>query len=350
MSDTQTNPLDSDIKRDRGSRLTTAVVSPLTALAVSIGASKFLLTTALNLPDWFGFATGCAAGTWLALELIERSIIVNKSVQAFVTVDPLISLRNAGNALVSYGPGMHLCHFWEQRIPENNIGLGAVAIDITGTVQTKNGTLTKKGGVRLRPNIIQLEAFLSGVGSIPSELAGLIEVEIVEFLSTQDVLDALKNIKALNEHLKHKFVQDDHGKPVKHPIEDRYGIIIDDVTIDELLPSKEIMETMGTITENETIDAIVANSFGYKNVKSLNTAVRQSKVSAEAVTRRRTEVMAMSGNLQGMELSRADYNVNLNGLGDISPEVASAVASVALAMNKKGGKKKPSKTTEGGKT
>ncbi len=332
MAQTQTNPLDSDIDRDRSTRLTSTFVSPILALGLSTTIGKFLLTTALGLPDWFGFAIGCAGGTWLALELIERSIIVNKSVQAFVTVDPLISLLNEGNALVSYGPGTHFCHFWEQRIPENNIGLGAVAINITGTVQTKNGTLTKKGSVRLRPNIKQLEAFISGVGAIPSDLAGLIEAEVVEYLSNKDVLEVLLKIKDLNLHLKRKFVEDEHGKHVSHPIEDRYGIIIDDVTIDELLPSKEIMETMGTLTESQLLNKIVAESFGFDNTSYFNEAIAERKFTNEEVTRRRTEIMAMSGNLQGMDLKRADYNVNLNGLGDISPEVAQAIATAITAV------------------
>lgn len=337
MAHNQTNPSDNLIERKRSERVFVAIISPLIAMGLCYMVSTWVLSHLLDFPMWLGAAVGFSTGTWFAIKLIEKSIIINKSVQAFVTIDPLQSLLGKESSLVCYGPGTHISFWWEQRIAENNINLSAVAIDVGGTVQTTDGIITKRGGVRLRPDIRKLEAFLSGVGSVPDEISGLIEAEIIVWFHDKTVKAAIGEIANLNKHLQDKFVGTDAE------VEKKYGILIDDVTISELLPSKEIQETLSAITENRVIDAMVAESFGYKSVKSLHTARRQGKISEEAITRRRTEIMASSGNLQGMTLSRADYNLNLTGLDNINPDVVKAIAGAASAYAQtnqtKGGKK-----------
>ncbi len=329
----QTNPSDAIIKRNRFGRLLSVILSPILAIILLHFLGRFLFGS-FYLPPFLGGLLGLSLGSVVAIYLVLRSFIYNEAVQGFVTVNPLASLFTEENVLVSYGPGTHLCYWWEQRLAGYNVLLNTAAENMETAVQASNGTLFTKASTRLRPDLTRLPQFLSGVASAPAELTGLIQQEINVWLAGKTVEQALATMDALNKDLQKKFVDSDHE------IEQRYGIIIDDVTVNEILPSKELQETMGALFESETIDMIVAKSFGYSSPKTLQTAVNKGKVANEEVNRRRTQTMAMSGNLQGMNLNSSDYNFNVGGMKDIPPELIQAMgafaASIAMIKNQTG--------------
>ncbi len=343
---TQTNPTDDMIVRDRAPRWLVAIVSPILALMLGwvIGILIFAL---LKFNVTFGGILGLGLGFWMAVTLIKNSIIKNGAVQAFVTVDTLKSMIGAGNALVSYGPGTHVCYWWETRSSGNNINLSGVAESFAGIIQCIDGTVTNKGEFRLRPDITKLPEFLSGVATAASNLSSLIEAEKLSFISSKDVATALDSVDALNKHLHTKFVHGPNQQSAATELEERYGVVIDDVTVSEMLPSKEVQETMSAVSEARIIALAVRNFLcDLKGIAKVGTAyddaVRSGEITATEIGETRDRIMAMSGNLQGMELTRTQFDLNINGLADIPAEslaflvtAAQSIAGVKAATSNK---------------
>ncbi len=324
------NQTDSMIERERGSRVL--------ALGVSVGAILFLgffLGTALalwlKLPLVLGYSIGLGAGMLGAFWVISRSIIMNDAVTAFVTVDPLTSFLNLGNALVTYGPGFHLCYWWEKRSGANVVSLAEAAESGKATVQTSSGTIHTKYSVRLRPDIRHLGEFLGGVASVAADLNGIIASNINQFFTKEgmDVEKAIGSLSKLNAELAEMFRENKSEKVTD--FEKRFGVIIGDVTVEEILPSDEVQKTMSALTESAKIDQIVANSFGYTTIKGLNAAIAKGKIDQSEASRRRTLTMALSGNLQGMDLKDHTIKFKVEGLEKIDPVVAQAIAGSAHA-------------------
>jgi len=332
--------------RDRASRMLVAISSPIIALFLGymIGVS---FAAFFNIPLVLGYSAGLGIGAFAAVWLVSKSYVTNAAIGAFVTIDPLVTIFGGDNPLVSYGPGFHFCYWWEKREGGNNVDLGEAAEKYTVTMQVPSGTVTVKYSARLRPDIAHLPEFLSGVASVAAEVGGLISAEIIDYMKGKTVNEALQCLAELNEHLKAKFKHGVAGDETSD-FEERFGVKIGDVTAEELLPSKEVQETMSAVTEAEVIDLIVAKSFGYDDVKSLAAAVENKKVDSAEVNRRRTQTLAMSGNLQGMDLKEHTFNLQIQGLKDIDPALIQALSNtgpalavVAQALGGKGSQQKP---------
>lgn len=333
---TQTNPTDDMIVRNRVMRWIIAIVSPILALMLGwiIGILIFAL---LKFNVTFGGILGLGLGFWVAVTLIKNSFIKNGAVQAFVTVDTLKSILGAGNALVSYGPGTHVCYWWETRSSGNNINLSGVTEPFAGIIQCIDGTVTNKGEFRLRPDITRLPEFLSGVATAAGNLSSLIEAEKLSFVSSKDVATALDNVDALNNHLHTKFVHGLNQQSAATELEQKYGIVIDDVTVSEMLPSKEVQETMSSVSEARIIALTVRNFLcDIKGIAKIGTAyddaVQSGKITAAEINDTRDRIMAMSGNLQGMGLNRTQFDLNINGLADIPAESLAFLVTAAQSI------------------
>ncbi len=325
------NQTDSAIQRTRWTRFTVAVVSPLIALmlGVLIGIGFALW---FKFPPIVGYAPGLALGVFLAVYVIANSYIVNDAVTAFVTTNPLISMLNLGSPLVSYGPGFHFAYWWEQRSGGNTVSLGEAAETYSIQVQGPTGVITVKYSVRLRPDITRLPEFLSGVAAIAADLGGIFSAKIMEFLSNMPVKEALLSGDAINKMLERDFKRGATQHETASAFEKRFGVIIGDATVEQILPSTEVQQTMSALTESSVIDQIVANSFGRKNAKEIATAIAKGKISAEEVNRRRTQTIALSGNLQGMELKESTINLQVTGLDKVDPALTQAIAAAAPAL------------------
>lgn len=319
------------VERDRFTRMVVAMISPVVAILLGymIGVT---FASFFHFPLVLGYTVGLGLGAFIAVWFISKSYITNGTVVAFVTLNPLVTAFGSGSPLVSYGPGFHFCYWWETRDGGNTVDLGEAAETYTATIQVPSGKFTVKYSVRLRPDIQRLPEFLSGVASIAAELGGIISAKVIDFMKTKTVTSAIASLAELNEYLKSEF---EHGKvhgDDASDFEKRFGVMIGDVTAEEILPSKEVQETMSAMTEAEVIDTIVAKSFGYDDVKSLRTAVESNLVKSEEVNRRRTQTLAMSGNLQGMDLREHTFNLQIQGLNDIDPKLVNAISTAAPAL------------------
>lgn len=333
---TQTNPTDNMIKRRRWLRWLVLILSTLFALALGWGFG-FTVFSVLKFSTKIGGVLGAGLGVWIAFSVIEKSLVKNGAVQAFVTINPLRSLLGLGSPLVSYGPGIHVSYWWETRESINNVSLEAVAENFSATVQCSDGTLSMEGEIRLRPDIQRLPEFLSGVGTAANNLTGLLEAAAVTKMAGNDITTNLMGVRTLNEHLKNEFV---HGsnqqKPDVSELEETYGIVIADATVNKLLPSKEIQETMGAISEARIIAGAVrdfiCSTKGIKKEDYEEVVKAGVLVTAKEIDDTRDRLMAMSNNLQGMNLSRTQFDFNITGLADLPKDSLAALVTAAQSV------------------
>jgi hypothetical protein len=352
------NQTDSMVGRDRLPRAVVAVGGPFLIVFLSflIGAGLF---TFFDLPTFIGAGAGLFLGGFGAIWLFCRSYVTNPAITAFMTVDPLVALIGGEDPHVTYGPGFHFAYPWEQRDAGNTVSLAEAAENFEVKIAGPTGGFTLKYSARLRPDIRRIPEFLGGVASVASDLGDLISAEIIAVMANKPVQEALLHVPPLNESLRNKFA---HGETQGSDVtgfEERFGVIIGDVTIGEITPSKEVEETMSAVTESAIIDEMVYRSFGFKSTTALRKAIESGTVKAEEVDRRRHQAMAMSGNLQGMDLKEQTFNLRVQGLDNVDPGLVSAITAmapaVAAALTKTtgsgGGTSKPARktATKGGK-
>lgn len=314
------NQTDNLVERDRASRTLVAIAAPFAILFTGylIGVT---FAAVFRLPMVLGNAAGLALGAIGAVWVASRSYIVNDAVASFVTVD-LWSKQ-----LVTYGPGFHFSFPWEARSGANNVDLSEAAENGKFEVQAAAGTGTLRGAfsVRLRPDIKNLPKFLAGVGSVASDLTGLINASILLYLSGKTVKEALTDLKGLNAHLRSEF----HARVSK--FEGRFGVIVGDVTVSEILPSKEVQKAMDGASESVALDGIVARTLGYPSIEAVHAAVAAGTLTSDQVGIATENALAMTDNLGGMAVERKTYTVRLQGDPGLI-EAAKAIIPFAPAI------------------
>lgn len=319
--------------RDNGSRLAVAIVSVLFTLIVGYLIGKGFAAF-FKLPGLLGTSMGLGLSGLGLLWLIPRLYVINNAVSAFVTIDLLTS------ELVTYGPGFHFCFPWEKRSGSNAVDLSEAAENFSFEVQTPTGNLKGKFSIRLRPDITRLPQFLAGVASVAADLGDIIKAYILTYLSDKPLITALKDSADLNKDLADEFKHGGTQNEKASEFEKRFGVIIGDITVSELMPSGALQETMSAQTESIVIDSIVAASFGKKSMKEVQSAIVAGEIQQDEVNRRRNQTMAMSGNLQGMDFSESTFNLKISGLEKIDPAIAEAIAAVGPHIAKFAGSQK----------
>jgi regulator of protease activity HflC (stomatin/prohibitin superfamily) len=264
----------------------------------------------------------------------------------FVTLDQLRSLRNKDNVNVSYGPGTHLSFPWETRIKENNISLEEAAQDFDFKVQCSDGVINGSGSFRLRPDLRSAVTFLNGAAGVASEIKDLIISDIIKFFREKTVKQAVTNFGELNRHLDKQFA--DHHADV----EERYGINVTDVTVSMMLPSEDVQKTLSALSEATAIAAGTEILLAIPPGK-LSEYLEQNKTTQADVKEARDRFLAISGNLEGMDISRNEYDFNIRGLdsetihelGNIMkiPGVQAYMMTQGKKGNKQNGKNNASK-------
>lgn len=330
---------DECITRNRKWRKAVAFGS-LVAIPVAGTLVGLLLAWWFELPPFIGWSFGLAAGGYGAWIAWGNSTVENEATIAFLTLDPLASLfpslaNTCGlTTIVAYGPGKHFCFWWEQRSRDNVVSLVETAEPVSILVQTESGELTLTGDIRLRPDLAHLHEFINGVASVASDATGLVGAFVVGKISgnNKKLREALKEIGTINDALREEFQKHKTSSVTK--FEERFGVTVGDVTISQVLPSDQVREVLGHVTESELMDEMVAKSFGYNNINQLMKAVKKGgpdNPTFAQVNQVRTQKMAGSGNLQGMDLKDHTFNLNLSGLDSLTPEIAAAFGT-ALGM------------------
>jgi len=230
-----------------------------------------------------------------------------------------------------YGPGVHICYPWEERNREYNFSLEEVPASIAFEVLCTDGTVDVDGSYRIRPDFSNLIPFLSGVGTSAGELRDLITSYAFEKISGKTVAEAIKSLPELNIALMAKFglKEDVPGRPKEKAapevsqFERRFGVFVGDVTIARILPSEEVQRTISSISEARAIAEGTAVMLSFSDAKALEAAVASKTVTGEQVSRARDRFMSVSGNLEGMNLTRFEVDLNVTGL---DPETAKILA------------------------
>ncbi len=319
------NQTDIMVTRNRDGRKFIAIASPFATFVFGwfIGV---VFAWFFKLPTMLGMSVGLGLGALGVMWLVPRLYVVNDAVSAFVTVDLL------SDELVTYGPGFHWSFPWEARSGANNVALDEAAESYTVEVTLKDGAIKVPFSARLRPDITKLPVFLSGVAAVAADLGDILSAEIVEFFTKEKpevgVQQATRMIPELNVYLRKKFADGESEN-----FEKRFGVITGDITAGTILVTDQVKETLGALTESRLIDQAVAESYGRKTIAEVEIAIKNGELDREDVNRRRTQAMAMSGNLQGMDLKETTTNFRIQGLDKIDPKLAEAVASLAPALN-----------------
>lgn len=298
-------------------------------IGVSISPEATLIHTISGL-------TGLICGGFAVNELLKLSLVRNTTTQMFLTIDMMRSILHLGNVNIPYGPGLHFSYPWEWRVAENNISLEEASNDFEFSVQCADGTLTGKGSFRLRPDMERPVSFLTGVAAVAGDLTDLIIAEAIVIFARAKVINSTKLIPKLNKELHDKITEGISD------FEKRFGVHVGDATVKELLPSDEVQKTISALTEAAAIKkgtALLMNM----SISALQKALKNGSVKQNDYNVARDRFMAISGNLEGMDIKRFELDLNASG---IDPETAQALTSLArqvvpvvAARSRKGNKK-----------
>jgi SPFH domain / Band 7 family len=342
-----TIPLDSDINEYRNRHLRLMVLLGFYGLTLIL---SIIFTTVMGAQFFPGnslvfkvcFVFGLAAGVGICIPTTEKLFLIrNPTTGMFITQDTLASLTGIGDVNIAYGPGTHLSFPWERRLEGNNISLEEAANAFDFTVQCSDGILQGSGSFRLRPDQSKPVTFLSSVSAVADDITDLIIQEILAKISGLTVKETLLGLKTLNVHLDQEF----RGR--KTEIEERCGVHISDVTVSKLLPTAELQRTLSAISEAEAIAQGVSIILGMDQA-TMRESVKNGTLSQEDINRARRDFLSVSGNLDGMEIKRQEFDLNIRGLdGDAIKAItelakipAIQAAAAGFAARKSGGSNK----------
>jgi hypothetical protein len=323
---------DALIKRNRIGR---TVFYGVSAFAVIAGSGLLVGKIA---GDWFnlggpGFVVGLCIGIAAFFpKLHERMTVKVETQRAFLTLDTLRSFFAHKNVFVLYGAGNHAAYPWEKRLGRNNISLSESTENFSVEVVTKTGIVTIKGSYRIRPRVAteSAVAFLGGVAVIAKDVADLIASTITEVLSTKRLDNVSKQLGKLNEELAAKFgTGSTPATPEISHFEERFGIVVGDVTAAEVILSEEAKKTRNAVDEALQFAKGVALILGYSTPAAMQKAQAAGTLSAETIETARKQFLAVSENVD-MDIKDWTFNVKgLEGLKDLSPDTVRAISEVA---------------------
>lgn len=369
MSLTYTKPEDKLLNRNRKARrrvlIGTSILTPLVSSIAGVTAGRVFFDGAL--PMIIGGIAGAGGGVIAVTAMVSNLfLIVNNSTGMFLTIDRLRSLLDRDDINVAYGPGTHICFPWEQRLPENNIPLEEATVTFEFSVLCTDGLLQAKGSARLRPDIQNPLAYLSGVASVAEDITDLVIAFAVEKMARTTVTKATKFLPELNQLLRNEFVKypdvatqaaraAEYGVkpkelgPDQTVFELRFGVGVGDIVIKELLPSEEVLKTISALTEATAIKKGTAIMLGL-SMRQVADRLKDKSLSQTDYNNARDRFLAVSGNMEGVDITRYEVDLSAHGIDPATVEALLAllrqvppqtIAQVAqAATGKKGGKKK----------
>lgn len=341
---TETHPLDADIERDRTSRNLTLVAYIIASfgISLSVGISLGVIFFDKTILQIITAIIVFGAIMIIAVSKIENLFIIrNDTTSMFLTQNMLRSWLGKDEVNVAYGPGLHICFPWEKRLAQNNISLGEAPNEFEFPIQCSDGIVYAKGSYRMRPDMNNPVAFLTGVAAVADEIKDLIIADAVAYSKGKKVMEVINDLAGLNAELM-KFSNNHRG------LEDRFGIQIGDTTIRQLLPSEEVQRSLSGLTEAATVQRGTELLLGLSE-GGLTQALANGTVTPTDVKDARRIFLSISGNLDGMEIKRSEFDVNITGL---DPEAMKALAelvkspavqALAASSARKGGGKPSSK-------
>lgn len=273
----------------------------------------------------FGGIFGLGAGLWLRSSMEPQFRVNNPTTGIFMTLDPLKALFGREDVITKYPPGPSYCYPWEQRYAENNISLEEATNNFNFEVLCTDGFIYGFGSYRIRADKDQPVTFQAGVASVADDLRDLVIKIAVQHLAGKKVTSAVKQLEKLNEELAKYFA---NGQGVTS-FESRHGVTVGDVTVSQLKPAPEVQKTISGLVEADAIDKGTAKLLGYTNMKQVREAVKAKELSQADVKDARDRFLAISGNLEGMDIKRQEIAIS-----GIDSEAIVALANLAANAGK----------------
>lgn len=310
----------------------------LAASAIGIPAAGAMLARLLtntfvgdigtSLPVNIGTAVGFGVGYVGFMALKHRFFVTNSTTGILLTTDGLKALFSRDDIFVAYGPGGPFVSYpWEQRSAENNISVKTATVEFGPfDVQCKDGTVTVKGSARLRPDHKNPRRFQTGAASVAADLTDLILAFLIGEIGSMKIADAMKKVSNLNKMLLSEFVMRDPAKPNEPTdFEKEHGIFVVDVTISQVLPSKEVQRTMSGLTETRFIAEGTRILLNYTSAKAVKEALASGQLSRADYNHARDRVMSISGNMEGVNVTRYEIDLNASGIEKDTAEALGAL-------------------------
>ncbi len=324
-------PNDMDLRKLRSVPARYAVLGAAIIGSPMVGGllGRFLTTVFAGSGQDLIINIGTVAGAGLGfigfMAMKHRFFVSNPTTGVFLTIDTLKAFLSRDDIFVGYGPGgPHPAFPWEKRVPENNISVKVATVTFTVSIQCQDGTVTVSGSARLRPDHMNVQAFLTGVATTAADLQDLILSFLISKIGRKKIADVLKGITTLNTNLKKKFVG--HDANTRTEFEEQHGVYVNDVTVSEILPSAEVQRTMSGITEARFVAEGTAILLGYETAADLSVALKAGQLTNAERDNARMRFMAMTGNMEGVNVNRFEIDLNASG---IDKDTAEALTSLA---------------------
>jgi hypothetical protein len=329
---------DSVIIRNRTLRWLVVLITPIVTIYATYMAAM-MIANVLRLPSIFGIVPGVAVGVYVYVGyLLPRCYVTNAAGSAFMTVDAIKGWLGQ-SPYVSYGPGLHPSYPWELREGKNNFSLEEVSQSASSRIILTDGDVNIDYGIRLRADITKLPKFLTGAASAASDLSEITNSTLIKELNGKTLNTALTSANALNEALQVVFAAK------QSEFEERFGVIVGDITIGKILPSEDVMKTRSGKAEMQNLDEMVVASLmrlhGLKSKKAWAEAVKNGTITSAMIDDAMRTAKGATGNTDGTIINETRQRIDLSVSG-ISPEMAKAVAAIAPTLAKMAGGKKPS--------
>lgn len=322
------------LDRDRKARMAVAIFTPV---LISIVLFLFGRQVALwfELPIIIGELLGAISGLSLSAFFLTKSYVKNDAFTAFVTIDLLASYLGNEQVYVTYGPGLHFSYWWEARSKENVVNLIEVTEGTATQFQCKGGTIVADWSLRLRPDLRFLPQYLAGAVTVVGNGMDLIISDVAEMVHDKSVAQAIAAQSKINSYLREKY---QHGSKAVTLYEQRFGVIVGDITFATLRPSTEVQKAMDGAAEQEALGGVLASSLGYRDMAEVHAAVANKSITSDQVREAQKLAMALTDNLHGLNVSEQTIRLHVEGL---DPNLVAALAAAFPAVAKTLATKKP---------
>lgn len=325
---------DSSIKRNRVGRWSVFLGSTILATGVpALISGKLTGGVVSGLPGGtaLGMLLGATIGGYLFSKILHKFIITVPQVQAFVTLNPLMSfLGSTEDPNVTYGPGWHIAYPQEERSAKSNLSTEIITLTWEEEMPGKDAQLLLKGSYQFKVDITLASHFI-GVdeGTIRSGAIDLIKAFIANELADKSGDEAKAGISALNDELYKEFgvgVANSQNSRVSE-FEKQYGTRTIKVTISSIDFSAKVQASRDAVDEAMQVLNGVAAMYGYKP-DVLKEKVLSREISLEQYNNMVDRFAAQSDNAT-MDIKSHKFD-GLDGAAKVFGE------AFALALSNKG--------------
>ncbi len=294
-------PRDRYVKRNRAARyLSTAATSALilTAPTLLLGYCGSLIDpTATQIGLWSGFAVGAYALTEIAP---SRFLTFVPEWGGYVTEDLVTG------EMVTYAPGTHASHPWEQRNADKNYSMKLKTAPFAVDVQTKTAKLTVSGIFQYTFDIARLSQAI-GIEStdVIAVYVAYIESFLTACLADETAENVRKSVDDINEELARVFmgVTKKGGLSVAE-FEKEYGIRTTSVFVIQVKWPDDVQATRNAIDEARVIFMVIAELMGITD-EELKARIQDRRVTQKAFENMLRMALAISKN------AKLDINVEV---------------------------------------